>query len=150
MNVRVAIVDVPSAFRTQVARTLQRDGGMTVETFDDTRSFALAPLRRPFVIALVSMQSVDAIVFALSRLTRMAHYAHLVAWDSDPDPVDALAAIRGGADGVLDKHASAAGLIRALNEIARGQCAFPATCRARSSTSCSGCTAAARRRPGSR
>ena len=30
MNVRVAIVDVPSAFRTTVARTLQRDGGMTV------------------------------------------------------------------------------------------------------------------------
>ncbi len=124
MNVRVAIVDAPSSFRTSVARALQRDGGMDVATFDDTASFACAPLRRPFVIALVSMESVEALV-SLSRLTRMAHYAHLVAWDSEPDPVDALAAIRRGADGVLDKHTSAAGLIRALNEIARGQCAFP-------------------------
>jgi len=124
MNVRVAIVDVPSAFRTTVARTLQRDGGMSVEAFDDISSFACAPLRRPFAIALVAMDSIDAVV-SLSRLTRMAHYTHLVAWDSDPDPVDALAAIRSGADGVLDKHTSAAGLIRALNEIARGQCAFP-------------------------
>jgi DNA-binding NarL/FixJ family response regulator len=124
MNVRVAIVDVPSTFRTAVARTLQRDGGMTVEAFDDIASFARAPVPRPFAIALVSMDSIEAVV-SLSRLTRMAHYAHLVAWDSDPAPVDALAAIRSGADGVLDKHASAAGLIRALSEIARGQCTFP-------------------------
>lgn len=124
MTTRVAIVDLPGCFRTEFARTLQRDGGMTVATFDDADSFALAPVRLPFVITLVALAGVQEIA-SLSRLTRMTHYVHLVAWDNRPDPVLALAAIRGGADGVLDKRGSVAGMIRALNEIARGQCTFP-------------------------
>jgi DNA-binding NarL/FixJ family response regulator len=124
MNTSVVIVDAPSVLRTTVARALSRDGGMSVSTCDDAATFAAGCPERPADIALVSIELVDAVT-SLPPLRRAARYHHLVAWGSDPPPSVALMAIRRGADGVLDKHTSVAGMIRALTAIARGQSAFP-------------------------
>jgi DNA-binding NarL/FixJ family response regulator len=124
VSTSVVIVDAPSVLRTTVARALCRDGGMTVSTCDDAATFTAACPERPTDIALVAIELVDGIT-SLPPLRRAARYHHLVAWGNDPPPAAALMAIRRGADGVLDKHTSGAGLIRALNAIARGQSAFP-------------------------
>jgi len=124
VGISVMIVDAPSVLRTTVARALCRDGGMAVTICDDGASFAASSPDRPVGVALVAIEFVESIT-SLSPLRRAAQYHHLVAWGNDPAPGPALMAIRRGAVGVLDKRTSGAGLIRALNAIARGQSAIP-------------------------
>jgi DNA-binding NarL/FixJ family response regulator len=123
--IRVGVGEPVSILRAGVRNLLAESSDFEVMDAGDLPGL-VRKLRRSMVdIALVASELPPrGGVWATERLVS-EFSCRVVVWSSRPTACDAIAAIRAGACGVLDKEIHPAGLVRALRASARGQSPMP-------------------------
>ncbi len=124
--VRVIVGEPASPFRASVSAQLARDASLDVAAVGSSDGIVKAcAFRRPNV-ALVAMHlPPDGGLATIERIAVVAPAARIMVWSDDLDGNSAVAAIRSGARGIVDRNIPAQALIRCIKEVAAGHLALP-------------------------
>ena len=123
--IRVGVGEPVSILRAGVRNLLAESSDFEVMDAGDLPGLVRRLRRSTVDIALVASELPPrGGVWATERLVS-EFSCRVVVWSSRPTPCEAIAAIRAGACGVLDKEIHPSGLVRALRASARGQSPMP-------------------------
>jgi DNA-binding NarL/FixJ family response regulator len=120
MTTRVCIADAVGVFRSAVRQVLLREQDFDVVEASNVDELA----------ATLAAEKVDVVLIdealppggALAAVgVAVGNVGHVIVWSMRPEREDVLAAIRAGANGYLRKEISAAGLVRSLRGVSRGE-----------------------------
>jgi DNA-binding NarL/FixJ family response regulator len=125
-RVRVIVAEPASAFRGSVVSALLRDPGIDVAAVGTSAGVVRAcASRAPDVVIIAADLPPEGGISTVERVAAVAPGVQLVLWGDALDGALALAALRAGARGVLDRDISAAALVRCVKQVAAGQASLP-------------------------
>lgn len=124
--IRVIVAEPASPFRAGVSAQLARDAGIDVAAVGSSDGAVRACASRPPDVVLVALLlPPDGGLATVERITVVAPQVHCVVWSDGPDGTAAVAAIRAGARGVVERSIAPAGLIRCIKQVAAGEVSLP-------------------------
>jgi two-component system nitrate/nitrite response regulator NarL len=125
-TIRVIVAEPASSFRSGVSRVLAGDAGILVAAVGSSAGLVRACAFRAPHVALVTLDlPSDGGIATVERLQQVAPSVRIVVWSDEPDDGCAVAAIRAGARGVLQRDIAPPALLRCVKQVAAGQLTLP-------------------------
>jgi DNA-binding NarL/FixJ family response regulator len=122
----VIVAEPASSFRSGVSSVLARDADIIVAAVGSSAGLVRACTFRAPHVALVAMDLPSAGGIAtVGRLQQVAPGVRIVVWSDEPNDGCAVAAIRAGARGVLQRDITPAAIVRCVKRVAAGQWTLP-------------------------
>jgi DNA-binding NarL/FixJ family response regulator len=125
-RVRVIVAEPASHFRRRVVSCLAHAPGIDVAAVGSSEGVVRAcASRAPDVALIVAELPPDGGLATVERVRAVAPGVQIVVWSDTLDGDIALAALRAGARGVLERDISAAALVRCVTQVAAGEALLP-------------------------
>ncbi len=125
-RIRVIVAEPASQFRSSVVKCLANAPGIEVAAVGSSDGVVRAcASRAPEVALLVVDLPPDGGLSTVERVRAVAPDVQLIVWGDAIDGDVALAALRAGARGVLERDISATALVRCVSQVAGGQASLP-------------------------
>jgi DNA-binding NarL/FixJ family response regulator len=122
----VIVAEPASPFRAGVSAQLARDADLDVAAVGSSDGTVRACASRPPNLVLVALHlPPDGGLATAERITAVAPSVQIVVWSDELDGATAVAAIRAGARGVVDRGITPHSLIRCIKQVAAGQVSLP-------------------------
>jgi DNA-binding NarL/FixJ family response regulator len=124
--IRVVVAEPASSFRSRISGILARESIFDVAAVSTSEGIIRACTSHPPDVALVAMNLPSAGAIATTaRLREIAPSVRIVVWLDTPDGDAAVAALRAGARGILDREVPPAALVRCVKHVAAGEASLP-------------------------
>jgi two-component system response regulator DevR len=125
-RIRVIVAEPASRFRNSVVSCLSQDPSIDVAAVGSSEGIVRACASRPPNVALMAVDlPPHGGLSTVERVRSVAPGVQIVVWSASLDGAVALAALRAGARGVLEREISGAALVRCVKEVAAGQASLP-------------------------
>jgi len=125
-RIRVIVAEPASRFRNSVVSCLSQDPAIDVAAVGSSEGIVRACASRAPNVALVAADlPPHGGLSTVERVRSVAPDVQIVVWSDALDGTFALAALRSGARGVLEREISAAALVRCVKQVASGQALLP-------------------------
>lgn len=123
---RVIVAEPASPFRAGVSAHLARDAELDVAAVGSSTGTVKACASRPPDVVLMALHlPPDDGLVTVQRIMAVAPTVQIIVWSDELDGPTAVAAIRAGARGVIDRDTAPSGLIRCIKKVAGGEVSLP-------------------------
>ncbi len=126
VQIRVIVAEPPSKFRSSVVTCLANAAGIEVAAVGTSEGLIRACASRAPDVALLFIDlPPDGGLSTVERLRAVSPEVQVIVWGHALTGDAALAALRVGARGVLERDITAAALVRCVSQVAGGQTSLP-------------------------